>query len=66
MTLYRLDVLKPPDERLGYRRKIEAVDDTEAVRHADELYDEFAVGAGGRYVLYEGDRVVHERVERKD
>ncbi len=67
MTLYRLYVFEPPDERVRHRREFEAVDDTEAVRCADELYDEFAVGATlDRYVLYEGDRVVHERVERKD
>lgn len=66
MALYRLDVLEPPDEKLRHRRKFEAVNDSEAIRRADELYDEFAVGAMlDRYVLYVGGRVVHERVDRK-
>lgn len=63
MPLYKLEVFEPP-ERLRHRREIQAPDDEEAIRHANEFYDNIANDVMlGRYVLYDGDRVVHERVE---
>ena len=68
MPLYRLDVLQPPDERLRHRREIQATDDAEAISRANEFYDSLAADPNirlDRYVLYEGKRVVRERIGRK-
>jgi hypothetical protein len=66
MPTYRLEVLEPPDERLRHRREFEAPDDAEAVEYANKRYRQFAKGVLlDRYVLYEGDRVVHEHVDKK-
>jgi hypothetical protein len=64
MRSYKLEVLEVPDERLRHRRDIRASDDAEAIRLADEFYDSLATDAEvrlDRYVLYDGERVVHER-----
>ena len=65
MAMYRLEVLEPPDERLRHRREFDAPDDAKAIKHANEFYGQVAEGGVtlDRYVLYEGDRVVHEYVE---
>lgn len=65
MPTYKLEVFEPPHERLLHRRRVQASDDEEAVRLADEFYDGLAADPNvrlDRYVLYEGDRVVCERV----
>lgn len=63
MAQYRLDVLLPPDELLGHRREFQAQDDEKAILRANEFYERFAANETlDRYVLYEGDRVVHERL----
>jgi hypothetical protein len=66
MARYRLEILEP-DEQLRHRRKFPASDDAEAIKQADELWRQVAEGGGtlDRYVLYEGDRVVHEHVAPK-
>jgi hypothetical protein len=63
MPLYKLEVFEPP-ERLRHRREIQASDEAEAIKRANEFYDSIANDVTlDRYVLYDGDRVVHERVE---
>jgi hypothetical protein len=58
---YRLELLEPPNEKLRHRREVLARDDSEAIGQADELYGGFAKAIRlDRYVLYEGDPVVHE------
>jgi hypothetical protein len=55
MPEYKLEVLEPTDERLLHRRIIQAADDDEAIRRADEFYDGVAADPDvvlGRYVLY--------------
>ncbi len=65
MPWYRLEVFKTQDP-LSHRRDILAPDDREAIRRADELYEGFGIGVPlDHYVLYDGDRVVHERVGSK-
>jgi hypothetical protein len=65
MTWYRLEVFKPQELHV-HRRDILASDDGEAIRRADELYAGFGLGVPpDRYVLYDGDRVVRERVASK-
>jgi hypothetical protein len=64
VSIYKLEVLLPPDERLGFRREIPASDDAEAIARADEFYDGLAADPNvmlDRYVLYDGQRVVRER-----
>lgn len=68
MPEYKLDVLEPPDEQLRHRRIIQAADDDEAIRRADEFYDGIAADphvALDRYVLYQGERIVRERIGTK-
>lgn len=68
MPSYRLDVLEPPDERRRHRRDFVAPNDEEAIRFADDFYDNLAADKNvrlDRYVLYEGDRVVRERIGGK-
>lgn len=65
MPSYRLDVLEPPNERLRHRREFVAPNDREAVEFADKFYDDLLSDTNvklDRYVLYEGERVVRERV----
>ena len=65
MPWYRLEVFKPQELHV-HRRDILAPDDGEAIRRADALYDGFGVVVSpNRYVLYDGDRVVRERVGSK-
>ncbi len=68
MPRYKLEVFEPPNEQLRHRREIQASDDKEAIRLAGEFYDSIAADPNvrlDRYVLYDGDRVVHERVETR-
>jgi hypothetical protein len=65
MPWYRLEVFKSQELHV-HRRDLLAPNDAEAIRQADALYEGFGVGvAPSRYVLYDGDRVVRERVESK-
>ena len=65
MAWYRLEVFKPQELHV-HRSDILAPDDDEAIARADALYDGFGVGAArNRYLLYDGDRVVRERLASK-
>jgi hypothetical protein len=55
------------DHAFRHRCEFHAADDEAAIKHANDLYEGFG-GPGvtlDRYVLYEGDRVVHEHVGSK-
>ncbi|MCC7253144.1 hypothetical protein [Hyphomicrobium sp.] len=61
MPIYRMEVFGAPDDRLRERRNIQASDDAEAIRIATDIYDTLAARAAlSGYVLYDGERVVHE------
>ena len=66
MTTYKLEVLEPPNETLRHRREFEAPSDEDAIKWADNFYDSIAGAVPlDRYVLYDGERVVRERVVAK-
>jgi hypothetical protein len=68
VTLYKLEVLEPPDERLRHRREFQAEDDEAAIKWADDFCDGVAADPNvrlDRYVLYDGSRVVEERVKKR-
>jgi hypothetical protein len=65
MKWFRLEVFKPREPH-QHCRDILATDDREAIKRADELYDGSGIGVALiRYVLYDDDRIVHERVGAK-
>lgn len=76
MRSYRLDVLVRPteglpddrlaEEQLGFRRVFGATGDKAAIAEAKKRFERLAAMTElDRFVLYEGERVVHEHVPRK-
>jgi hypothetical protein len=66
MPIYRMEVFAAPDQRLRLRRNVQASDDAEAIQIANALYDALAADVAlDRYVLYDGERVVHEHVGKR-